>query len=570
MKYKLINENQNINNPIITILNNRGINDIDTYLNLNDSCLCDYWNLDNIQEGIDCLNKHIENDSKIGIIVDSDADGYCSATIMYKYLMDTNPLLNVEYYIHAGKEHGISKDINISEDINLLIVPDGGTNDRNACEKLKEKNIDVLILDHHEKEIDNPYAIIINNQISEKYTNKQLCGAGIVYKFLQAFDDVNWTNYAEKYIDLVAIGNISDLMDIKSYETRYLIKLGLNNISNKLINGFIKKQSYSIGDKINMCSISYYITPLINAMCRLGSQQEKELMFRGFIETDEFFDYKKRGSDTIEQESIYDKVPRICVNIKNRQSKIIDSFLPSIKQNIEDKLIINNKIMFVKIPTNIDIDNTFTGLVAMKLAELYKRPCILLRKNSKGLYVGSARNFSECSLIELKDFLNNTKKFEYLLGHQGAFGVGIKNNNIVDVINYCNTVLNDIDLEQITVDFILDCDEFSIDFIKQIDSLQDYYGTGIKEPKIVVENIKINKNMCSVMGKENNSWKIILDNNISLVKFKVDENDIILNWINDDSNNNSITINVIGKVGFNTYNGIINPQMIIEEYEEVI
>ena len=52
-----------------------------------------------------------------------------------------------------------------------------------------KQGVDLLILDHHQKEVDNPYAVIVNNQISERYENKNLCGAGIVYKFLKALDD---------------------------------------------------------------------------------------------------------------------------------------------------------------------------------------------------------------------------------------------------------------------------------------------------------------------------------------------------------------------------------------------
>ena len=79
MRYKLIENSLNdINNPKETVLRNRGIEDVDTYLNLDDSVLYHYSELDNIKEAVECLLKHLENDSEIHIVVDSDTDGDCS------------------------------------------------------------------------------------------------------------------------------------------------------------------------------------------------------------------------------------------------------------------------------------------------------------------------------------------------------------------------------------------------------------------------------------------------------------------------------------------------------------
>ena len=80
---------------------------------------------------------------------------------------------------------------------------------------------------HHEKEENNPYALIVNNQMSNDYSNKNLCGAGVVYRFLQALDEENWNEFADDYLDLCALANISDVMDMRSFETRYLTDMGL-------------------------------------------------------------------------------------------------------------------------------------------------------------------------------------------------------------------------------------------------------------------------------------------------------------------------------------------------------
>ena len=154
---------------------------------------------------------------------------------------------------------------------------------------------------------------IVNNQIGN-YPNKNLCGAGVVYKFLQAVSDTEWTNSPDKYLDLVALGNISDCMDIREPETKRLVEKGLNKIQNKMFRALIKSQEYSLKGSISMVNIQFSITPLINAIIRVGEMDEKNILFRGFLERDELFKYKKRGSDEEIDENIYERASRLAKN----------------------------------------------------------------------------------------------------------------------------------------------------------------------------------------------------------------------------------------------------------------
>ena len=101
---------------------------------------------------------------------------------------------------------------------------------------LKDKGIDVLVIDHHEAEDGySQNAVVINNQLSENYPNKQLSGVGMVYKFCKALDGILGLDFADSYLDLVALGNISDMVSMKSEETRYFVKKGLNNVVNPFL-----------------------------------------------------------------------------------------------------------------------------------------------------------------------------------------------------------------------------------------------------------------------------------------------------------------------------------------------
>lgn len=578
MNYKLIDGSINdIDNPTKTILLNRGIKDWKDYLNLSEDCIYDFELLDNIRIAVDCFIDHIDNKDNIHIIVDSDVDGYTSGSMIYRYIKKLDKEANVTYSLHTKKQHGISKDIVIPKNCNLLIIPDAGSNDVKQCKSLNENGVDIIILDHHICDKKNDYAIIINNQLCN-YPNKNFCGAGIVYKFLKAVDEELWNDYADDMLDMVALGNISDVMDMREFETRYYVDCGLKNIKSKLFKALIKKQSFSMKDIINITSVQFYITPILNAMIRIGNSEEKDLLFRAFIETDEVFDYKKRGSTEIIEETIYDRAARLCSNAKARQTKEVSKDVSLIKEIIDKEKINRNKVMFINVSDILG--ETLTGLVAIKLAEEYNRPCVLLRAvkpedgNEVVDYGGSCRNFDNSPLESLKQFLCSLSTFNFVQGHDNAAGVSIPKDNVIETINLCNEKLVGIDFSQYyRVDFDIDYQDLFVGFIKNIDSIKNLFGQGVKEPLVYVSNIPVYSDDILIMGKELNSWKVINDS-IAFVKFSVDKNqDKILtsyNNLSDNEKENRIylgNISVVGTVSINNYNNILTPQIIIRDYE---
>lgn len=588
MNYKLIKNSLNdITNPKQTILLNRGIKNWEQYLNLNENCVHDYNLLENINKAVKCFVKHIENKSRIHIIVDSDVDGFTSASEIYRYIKNLNPDIQITYSLHTKKQHGLSDDINWKDcyKYDLLIVPDAGTNDVEQCRYLFRNDKDVIILDHHIKDKEmNDMAIVVNNQIGD-YPNKNFSGAGIVYKFLKAVDEELWEDYADELLDMVALGNISDVMDMREPETRYYVDLGLSKIKSKLFKALIEKQSYSMGNVLNITSVQFYITPILNAMIRIGSDEEKDLLFRAFIETDETFMYKKRGETKEEPEDIYTRAARLCYNAKNRQAKNVQKGVEEIEKLVIDKEINKNKVMFINVSDVLG--ETLTGLVAIKIAEKYNRPCLLLRRqkvreDGSLYYGGSCRNFDNSPIESLKDLLMSTNTFEFVQGHDNAAGISIPRENVVKSIEICNEILKDVDFTKcFNVDFDIDVNELSVSFIKEIDEMKDIFGTGIKEPLVYIKNIEIYSEDMLVMGKNKNSWKVTNDS-YAFVKFNVDvEEDPLLKAYYcileqekkiEEQYEHSLaslcvgTIDVVGTVSINNYNGILTPQIIVKDY----
>ncbi len=574
MKYRLYeNSDNNTSNVLEEVLRNRGVDDYEKYLNLDESVLIPYENLDNMNKAVELFMKHFNNKDKIEILVDSDPDGFCSAAMMYSYIKKMNTDYPVNYILHArAKAHGLDDDIVISDDTRLLIIPDAGTSNTEQCKEFSEKGIDILILDHHESEEENLYALIVNNQMSDNYSNKDFCGAGVVYKFLQALDAETWNEFADDYLDLCALANISDVMDMRSFETRYITNLGLLNITNKCFQAFIKAQDYSMNGKVNIHNIQWYVTPVINACIRIGSSDEKELLFRAFIEKDEFFEYKKRATkdkpSEIIQESIYDRAARLCKNAKSRQDKMKEKGVKAISEVVDD-LPFDDKVIMVDVSDLLD--SGLTGVVAIKIAEQYNKPCILLKKHfdkktQTTVFGGSARNIDNSPIDSFKDIVNSTGIVNGK-GHANAFGiVDLPIDDKEKAINMMNSILRDTEYDSTyRVDFILDIDHVTIPLIIKLSQFEDIICQGIDEPMLAIENISLTRDCFEVFGKNEDTISFMVDD-IKYIQFKCKEGNQLYDFLqNAWDDNDSITFNIVGKPSINEYNGLRTPQIIIED-----
>ena len=439
MKVKLIN------NPINSdygrnLLRERGITDVEKFLNPDESCLQDWRDLDNIEKGVELI-ANLAPDAKIGIIVDCDVDGFTSATIIGQYLLEIKKDLDIKWYLHDGKAHGLEEhwqDI-ANENFDLLIIPDAGSNDSKYA---KEIACQILILDHHIVEVESfaPNMTVINNQISPKYKNKNLSGAGVVYQFCRALDEKFGINNADKYIDLAALGICADMMSGLEIENQYFWKKGFAKINNFFFLSIARKQAYSITGKMDPSddvifkaltpiSVAFYVVPLINAMVRVGTKAEKERMLIAFLDGERMIPSLKRGAKgTLEKAAI--ESARECTNARNHQNKFKEDAVARIEQKIFKHDLLENKILFIRLDEDDKFPSELNGLVAMMLSQKYKRPTIVARLNDEGMVRGSIRGLSNSELTSFKDYLDSTGLFEYVQGHDNAAGCSIKNEDL--------------------------------------------------------------------------------------------------------------------------------------------
>ena len=113
----------------------------------------------NAEAAADFIKENINK--KWGILIDADADGITSSAIALVAL-ERLGATNVQLIKFEGKVHGIDGKTDLLPEVDVLLIPDAATNDVEDCKTLAEKGVKVLICDHHEQEVENPYALIVN------------------------------------------------------------------------------------------------------------------------------------------------------------------------------------------------------------------------------------------------------------------------------------------------------------------------------------------------------------------------------------------------------------------------
>ena len=571
MKYKLIAKPNKNYSPMQQILVNRGIDvkDIEHYLKTSDADILNPDLLDNMIEGVKRLISAIKNQEKIFLIVDCDADGFTASAALVNYIYKVFPsamdLLSIQ--LHEGKEHGIEEkwlEEIVANEYKLVICPDASSNDYNQHKFLKDNGIDVLVLDHHDAEEVSENAIIINNQLSD-YPNKTLSGVGIVYKFCSKIDELMKIKEADTILDLVSLGMIADMMDMRNFETKHLIQKGLTRIENPFFKALVERQAYSIGETVTPIGVAFYIAPLINATIRVGTQNEKEVMFKAMLNhcAYDMIPSTKRGEKG-KTEAIVVQAVRNATNVRNRQKKARDNGFEYVEQIIAANNLDKNKIIVVQVSE--DLDKNLTGLIANQLMAKYQKPVLLVRETDEGLLQGSARGYDKSELKDLKSFLLESGFMEYAEGHAAAMGVGIYKDKVNALVDYSNTVLANYDFSACyDVDYEYMSNDFKAQDIIDIGSMKSLWGKGVDEAMVVIKGIKITSNNITLMSANKNpTIKITLQNGTSLIKFGASQAEF------ESLKSSGYTeIDVIGTCAINEWQGMITPQILIKDYEVV-
>lgn len=368
------------------------------------------------------------------------------------------------------------------------------------------------------------------------------------------------------------------MMNLKSIETKHLIFKGFapQNIHNPFISLMMDKQEYSMSKKSLPNGVAWFITPFINAMVRSGEEGEKEILFKSFLKF-RAFDIvlsDKRGHKSGETEQLVVQALRVVDRVKRRQTEAQDEAMKMLENMIEEQGLLSHKVLLFLLEPG-QVDKNVAGLVANKIMGKYQRPCAALTRREQLVerasgqtlevtYEGSARGCDAKGVSEFKDLCENTQVTEYCSGHQGAFGLGLKEENLEKFVLACDRALVDMPDEQIHyVDYIYRGTNVNEAQLLDITNLQNLYGKDINESLVAIEKLKVTADMVQVYVKKNNTLKVTLPNKVALIFF--DAPDELCKQLQETRG--YIEMDVVGAPNKNEYNGWVSAQILVSDYE---
>ena len=458
MNYNILNDCRGMYEEEVfdTIMTQRGIEDVDHFLNPTEDDLLPLDSLYRIQEAVSVLERAIDCGQNIAVWFDTDTDGITSGAIMTRYLHGVFGI-HPKTVINSGKQHGLmNQDLSVLDDVKLVIIVDSLDSDISQYKLLEEQGKQIIILDHHAIKEDIPYdeyAILVSSQ--RNYDNPQLSGAGVVWKFCKYLDEVFMDNYADKLADLAACGLIADMMDMTVPENRYIVSKGLEKINTLAIKTIIGSFEF------NSTAIAFSIAPLINAANRMN---ENKTAMKAFL------------ADDNKEVLSHVKVLKKC---KEEQNNEVQRLLPDVLEQCECQK--ENKVISVHIDTPYGI----SGLLGNKLLEIYQRPLFVL-KDTGDTYSGSMR------AVGVDDFRSicNSSNLAQADGHELASGIIIPKETYSQFLAYIEQNLPNLNLniaQDVDIQLsIADINRKMVDYIKQIDRIS---GAGFKRVSIYVDDI---------------------------------------------------------------------------------
>lgn len=587
MNVKLINP-PTFRDALTQVLYNRGVKDIATYLKADMSCINEPQLLgqDCLTAGARMLMVHISANDPVLVVVDADCDGFTSSALLINYLHDCFPTFveeHINYCLHEGKQHGLADIMDMVGEYKLIILPDSSSNDYEYHKELKDLGIDVLVLDHHEADSISENAVIINNQLSD-YPNKELSGVGVTWQFCRYLDMIGGNHYADEYLDLVALGDMGDMMSMISVETKTLIFEGFKekNIKNPFIYEMAQKNSFPLskadykpsginGLQFSPIGAAFFIVPFVNAIVRSGTLDEKELIFESMLKYKAFemIPSNKRGHKLGDQERKVDQAIRTCTNVKNRQTRAEEAGLEHLDYLILERNMMQHKVLLFLLEPG-EVDRNIAGLIANKFMAKYQRPVAILTKviDNEGRisYQGSARGYGADMMF--KDICAAAPGCIFAAGHQGAFGLGlgydypgdeeVAGDYVYQFIDYTDEILKDLSSEpSYYVDYVWDYNSIDGEKILEIADMNDYWGKDLDRSLVYIRNIPINDTTFKIM--KSNTLKFSCPN-VDIIQFGGTDEQIELF-------SKGCRINAVCKCNKNEWGFNIDPQLILIDYE---
>ncbi len=432
---------------------------------------------------VERIRTAVTRGEKIGIFGDYDVDGIIATVLMVKFFEKIGRA--VSYFLPSRQKDGYGLRIQgvqqaLDDKIDLLITVDNGISSREAIAYANQHKLDVIVTDHHLPEgiLPDALAIINPNRKDCPYPCKEICGAGVVFKLLQAlaphyFSGDEYKSYMLNQLDLVAMATIADIAPIRD-ENYAFVKFGLKSLTNTLRPGIVelKRISGLLGKEITPVAVGYYLGPRLNAAGRLA---DPDLAVQLLL-----------CKDRDEAARLATVLNNLNVKRQKKQDEYIEEALEIIKTNQAE----TDKVLILE---SEEWDPGLIGIVSGKLKDHFNRPIIVFTRDKDGNYVGSGRSIDGFHITEALTRFNEL--FLNYGGHQKAAGLTISSENFQEFkqkfIAHVSAVLKDeLLIPELVIDSVLSAEQLNEALVDTIRNIGPY-GEGNPEPILLLENARI-------------------------------------------------------------------------------
>ena len=521
--FAAIGEKYNIDQVVARVIRNRDIiedKDIDMFLNGGMDSVHDPSLMRDMDKACSIMREKILSGKKIRIISDYDVDGVMSNYILLAGLRNAGADADYEIPDRMTDGYGINERIvqaALEDGVDTIITCDNGIAAFPALELAKENGMTVIVTDHHEV----PYEIVDGQKICKmvpadaivdiknpecQYPFKELCGAGVAYKFIKHLYrtmDIEFTDEAE-YIQMVAIATVCDVMTLKD-ENRVYVREGLKlikNTNNVGLNALLSVNDLA-GRDIYTYHLGFVIGPCINAAGRLDTAKAGlELL----LETDR--DLAMKRAYEIKE-----------LNVSRKQ--MTEEGAGKARDLIEKEMR-QDTVLVVYMP---DLHESLAGIVAGRIKDAYYRPVYVVTSGNGGMLKGSGRSIEGYNMFdELSACEDLLTKFG---GHELAAGFSLEKDKLQEFRERLNKNVK-LSKEQLTpvlrIDVPMPVSYISKKLIEDLNRLEPF-GKGNEKPLFAQAGLKVKK--VKLLGNKGQYIKIYFE----------DENGYMVEAMDFDSNN---------------------------------
>lgn len=501
------------------ILANRGItkkDEVEMFLKPDLSKLHDPLLLEDMDKAIDLIIETMKNGGEIRIFGDYDQDGISSVMTLIDGLLYFYDNISYDIPQRVKEGYGISSNMvekAIEDNVSLIITCDNGITGFDQVLDLKKAGLSVIVTDHHEIEKENKGewqteilpeadAVINPHRIDSSYPFKDLCGAGVCFKLIEAlYSKLDGDkDYLNGLLEYVAMGTVCDMVSLTD-ENRIFVIEGLkrlNNTDKLAIKALLDESSWH--KEIDVYTLGFILGPTMNASGRLASAKDA---------------IKLLMEEDIDR--IYE-LSRELVALNNERKKLTKEGLEKSIEIIEKNKYYEDDIIIVYEPS---INESICGIVAGRIKELYYRPTIVLtNSDNPSIAKGSGRS------IETYNMHENIYKFKDMLesfgGHPMACGMSIDIDKIDEfrkLLNKNSSLSQKDKQRSINIDQAIDISKLSLEFAQALNKLEPF-GKDFERPIFADKNVQISN--IGLIGKEKNTLRMTLSKNgvnINAIKF---------------------------------------------------